>query len=80
MTPEQRRELEAGWSSEDRSIMRTARRVKSAVLLILILSLAWLGAHETNSIGPAGPQVASTGAAAGSSGPARDGGADRASR
>ena len=46
LTGKQRRKLESEWSSDDRSIVYIARLAKGAVLLLLILGLAWIGAGE----------------------------------
>lgn len=46
ITPEQRRKLESGWSSDDRSIAHIGRLAKAAVLLLLILCLTWIGAGD----------------------------------
>jgi hypothetical protein len=42
LTREQRRQLEAEWSSDDRSIARFARLLKSGVLGIMVLGLLWI--------------------------------------
>lgn len=46
ITPEQRRKLESEWSSEDRSIANIGRLAKTAVLALMILGLAWMGAGD----------------------------------
>ena len=49
ITPEQRRKLEAEWSSDDRSIVRMARLARAAVMLMLIVGLAWIGSGNDSS-------------------------------
>jgi len=59
LTPEQRRNLEAGLGREERALVHGARIAKSAVLLLLIASLAWIGiSAETQTQDTAAPDIA----------------------
>lgn len=42
LTREQRRQLEAEWSSDDRSIASFARLLKTTVLSVMVLGLVWI--------------------------------------
>jgi hypothetical protein len=44
LTQEQRRQLEAEWSSDERAIASYARLLKAAVLSLMLLGLVWIGA------------------------------------
>jgi hypothetical protein len=48
ITPEQRRKMESEWSSEDRSIVNAGRLASGAILLLLIVGLAWIGVHDAS--------------------------------
>ena len=56
LTHEQRRKLEAEWSSDDRSIAAYARLLKASVLLVLVLGLVWIAGSGD---GPGNAQQAS---------------------
>ena len=42
LTRDERRQLEAEWSSDDRSIANYARLIKTAVLAIMVIGLLWI--------------------------------------
>jgi hypothetical protein len=48
ITPEQRRKMESEWSSDEQSIVRIGRLARAAVLLLMILGLAWIGGHDAS--------------------------------
>jgi len=46
ITPEQRRKLESEWSSDEQSIVRICLLARAAVMLLLIVGLAWIGLSD----------------------------------
>jgi len=77
LTQEQRRKLEAEWSSDDRSILAFARLLKCTVLFVLVLGLVWIGGSGN---GPGTAQQASAANAPYAAPPADAGSAMQASR